>query len=141
MCVPGVHAWATPGSSATAASAALGVRASLRMLQGLAGPALDDVRQFVGTIRAEVDGLAGTSRDLRARVVKAADAAEARLAELDALVDVVQQEVESAALDIAATLRTVRRGASLLDLGRRVVSGGAGRKKRGRGRDREEENP
>ena len=119
------------------ASAALGMRASLRMLQGLAGPALDDVRQLVGTIRAEVDGLAGTSRDLRARVVKAADAAAARLAELDALVDVVQEEVESAALDIAATLRTVRRGASLLDLGRRVVTGG--RKKRGRGRDRKEE--
>ena len=122
--------------AAATASAALGMRASLRML---AGPALDDARQLVSTIRAEVDGLAGTSRDLRARVVKAADAAEARLAELDALVDVVQREVESAALDIAATLRTVRRGASLLDLGRRVISGGAGRKKRGRGRDREEE--
>jgi len=127
--------------AAATASAALGMRASIRMLEGLAGPALDDARQLVSTIRAEVDGLAGTSRDLRARVVKAADAAEARLAELDALVDVVQREVESAALDIAATLRTVRRGASLLDLGRRVISGGAGRKKRGRGRDREEEDP
>src|SRR5438309_2218336 len=51
--------------AAASASAALGMRASLRMLQGLAGPALDDVRQLVGTVRAEVEGLAGTSRDLR----------------------------------------------------------------------------
>src|SRR5205809_337325 len=65
--------------AAATASAALGMRASLRMLQDLAGPALDDVRQLVGTIRAEVDGLAGTSRDLRARVRKAALAAVALL--------------------------------------------------------------
>ncbi len=98
--------------AATTASAALGMRASLKMLQGLAGPALEDVRA-------------------------------ARLAELDALVDVVQQEVEAAALDVAATLRTVRRGVSLLDLGRRVVTGGkgGGRKKRDRGRDAEEDDP
>src|SRR6266566_1687434 len=116
--------------AATTASAALGMRASLKMLQGLAGPALEDVR-----------GLAGTSRDLRARVVTAADAAAARLAELDALVDVVQQEVEAAALDVAATLRTVRRGVSLLDLGRRVVTGGrgGGRKIRDHGRAAEED--
>ena len=127
--------------AAATASAALGMRASLKMLQGLAGPALEDVRGLVGTIRAEVEGIAGTSRDLRARVVTAADAAAARLAELDALVDVVQQEVEAAALDVAATLRTVRRGVSLLDLGRRVVTGGrgGGRKKRDRGRDTEED--
>src|SRR2546422_4388710 len=38
------------------------------------------------------------------------DAAEARLQDLDALLDVVQEEVESAVLDVAATLRGVRRG-------------------------------
>src|SRR6266576_2266685 len=124
--------------AAATASAALGMRTSLKMLEGLAGPALGDVRSLVGTIRAEVEGLAGTSRELRARVVRAADAAAARLAELDGLVGVVQEEVEAAALDVAATLRTVRRGTSLLDLGRRVVTGGGEgkRKRRARGRER-----
>jgi len=108
--------------AAAALSAALGVRGVLGMLRGLAGPALEDVRTLVGTIRAEVEGLTATSRDLRGRVVKAADAAQARLAALDALVDGVQQDVRAAALDIVATLRTVRRGASLVDLGRRVFA-------------------
>ncbi|SRR6266513_1312070 len=121
--------------AAATASAALGMRTALKMLQGLAGPALEDVRSLAGTIRAEVEGLTGTSRELRARVVRAADAAAARLAELDALVGAVQEEVEGAALDVAATLRTLRRGTSLLDLGRRAVTGGGGGRKR-RGRER-----
>jgi uncharacterized protein YoxC len=101
--------------------AALGVRAFLRVLRELAGPALGDVRQLVASIRAEADGLVGTSRDLRGRIVRAADAAEARLADLDALFEVVQEEVESTALDVAATLRNVRRGLSVLEWGRRAL--------------------
>jgi hypothetical protein len=101
--------------------AALGVRAFLRVLRDLAGPALGDVRQLVATIRAEADGLVGTSRDLRGRIVQAADAAEARLTDLDALFEVVQEEVESTALDVAATLRNVRRGLSVLEWGRRAL--------------------
>jgi uncharacterized protein YoxC len=105
----------------SAVVAALGVRAFARVLQELAGPALGDVRQLVATIRSEADGLVGTSRDLRGRIVRAADAAEARLADLDALFEVVQEEVESTALDVAATLRNVRRGLSLLEWGRRAL--------------------
>jgi uncharacterized protein YoxC len=104
--------------------AALAVRAFLRLLQALAGPALDDVRQLVATIRTEADGLIGTSRDLRGRIVKAADAAETRLADLDALIEVAQEEVESTVLDVAATLRNVRRGLSLVEWGRRALKRG-----------------
>jgi len=99
-----------------------------RLLEQLAGPAVSDVRQLVATIRSEAEGLAGTSRELRARIVKAADAAEARLQDLDALLDVVQEEVESAVLDVAATLRGVRRGVALVDWGRRALK--RGRRKR-----------
>ncbi len=101
--------------------AVLALRTSLRVLEGLAGPALGDVRQLVATIRAEADGLVGTSRDLRTRIVKAADAAEERLADLDALFEVVQDEVETTALDVAATLRNVRRGLTVLEWGRRAL--------------------
>jgi len=114
--------------AAAAVGAALAMRALIRLLQGLAGPALDDVRQLIGTIRTEVDGVTGTSRELRQRVVKAADAAQARLAELDALVEVVQDEVESVAIDVAGTLRTLRRGVGLLDWGRRTIKRGRGKR-------------
>src|SRR5256885_7137400 len=103
-----------------------------RLLEQLAGPAVSDVRQLIATIRTEAEGLAGTSRELRGRIVKAADAAEARLQDLDALLDVVQEEVESAVLDVAATLRGVRRGIALVDWGRRAAQGGGGGQPGGR---------
>ncbi|MGH7537850.1 MAG: hypothetical protein ACREMF_04390 [Gemmatimonadales bacterium] len=76
-------------------AAALGVRAILRALQDSAIPVVTDVRQLVSTIRKEVDGVAETSRELRQRIGRAAEAAETRLA------------------DIATTVRTVQQGLSL----------------------------
>ena len=110
--------------AAASVVAALGFRAFLRVVRELAGPALGDVRALVTAIRSEADGLVGTSRDLRERIVRAADAAEARLAELDAVFEVVQEEVEATVLDVAATMRTVRRGISLLEWGRRTLKRG-----------------
>jgi hypothetical protein len=110
------------------AAVAFELKTILQMLQQLAGPALGDVRQIVGLIRAEAEGFVGVSRDLRERIVHAADAAEARLADLDALFEVVQTEVETTVLDVGATLRNVRRGISILDWGRRALK--RGRRKR-----------
>ncbi len=110
--------------AAASVVAALGFRAFRRVVRDLAGPALGDVRALVAAIRSEADGLVGTSRDLRERIVKAADAAEARLADLDAVFEVVQEEVETTVLDVAATMRTVRRGISLLEWGRRTLKRG-----------------
>src|SRR6266699_1083609 len=95
-----------------------------RVLRELTGPAVGDVRALVATIRTEAEGLAGTSRELRQRIVNAADAAEARLADLDAVFEVVQEEVEATVLDVAATMRSVRRGISLLEWGRRTLKRG-----------------
>lgn len=105
-------------------AAVLALRAFLRVFEHLAGPAVSDARQLVAGIRAEAESLVGTSRDLRSRVVKAADAAEARLADLDALFTVVQEEVEATALDMAATLRNLRRGLSLFEWGKRTLKRG-----------------
>jgi hypothetical protein len=109
---------------------ALGMKALLRSLEQLAGPALSDVRQLIGVIRGEAEALAGTSRDLRLRIVRAADAAETRLNDLDALLDVVQDEVEDTALDVAATFRNVRRGLSAWRWGRRALQRARGRRPR-----------
>ena len=61
-----------------------------------------------------------TSRDLRARLQRAADAAEGRLGDLEALLDVLYEEVEETALDVASALRTTRRGASVLSAMKRA---------------------
>jgi len=101
----------------------LGIRTFARALEQLAGPAISDVRQLIGTIRGEADALVDTSRDIRQRIVSAADAAERRLSDLDALVEVVQEEMEETVVDAAATLRNVRRGLSLWQWGRKVLKG------------------
>jgi hypothetical protein len=106
-----------------------GMRTFLRVMKQLAGPAISDVRLLIGSIKAEADALVGTSRDIRLRIVHAADAAEARLSDLGALVDIVQEEVEETAIDAAAALRNVRRGLSLWQWGRKVLKG----KKRDKG--------
>jgi len=107
----------------------LRMHAFVRALEQMAGPALDDVRQMIGTIKGEAEALVGTSREIRERIVSAADAAERRLSDLDALVEVVQDEVEDTVLDAAATLRNVRRGLSLWQWGRKVLKGKKKRRK------------
>jgi hypothetical protein len=104
-------------------AAALGVRAAVRALKAFAGPAITDVRQLIGSIKIEADALVGTSRDVRHRIVRAADAAEERLTSLDALAEVMQEELEETAVDAAATMRDVRRGLSVWKFGRKLLKG------------------
>ncbi|HEX4632364.1 MAG TPA: hypothetical protein VH163_00930, partial [Gemmatimonadales bacterium] len=86
----------------------------------LAIPAMDDVRGLLGTIRTEADALVGTSQNIRLKIVKATDAAEVRLSNLAALVDVLQEEADDVALDAAAAVRSVRRGVAAFSLGKRL---------------------
>jgi len=104
-------------------AAALGVRAAVKALKIFAGPAISDVRQLIGSIKIEADALVGTSRDVRQRIVRAADAAEDRLTDLDALAEVMQSELEETAIDAAATMRDVRRGLSVWKFGRKLLKG------------------
>jgi len=99
-------------------AAAFGVRTFLQAVRHSAEPVVQDVRQLIGTIRSEADGLAETSRDMRQRIVHAADAAEARLAELGDALGEAEREIGETAKDVAATARTVRRGVSVWRLGR-----------------------
>ncbi|SRR5216110_1986948 len=113
-------------SAAALAAAALGVRAAVHALKGFAGPAIADVRQLIGSIKNETDALVGASRDVRQRIIRAADAAEERLTDLDSLAAVMQEELEETALDAAATMRDVRRGLSVWRWSRKLLK----RKKR-----------
>ena len=110
-------------AAAAIIAAALGVRAAVKALKVFAGPAIADVRQLIGSIKIEADALVGTSRDVRHRIVRAADAAEERLTSLDALAEVMQEELEETAVDAAATMRDVRRGLSVWKFGRKLLKG------------------
>lgn len=103
--------------------AALGVRSAVHALKSFAGPAIADVHQLISSIKVEADALVGASRDVRHRIVGAVDAAEQRLTDLDALVDVMQDELEETALDAAATIRDVRRGLSVWRWSRKLLKG------------------
>ena len=74
---------------------------------------LEDASKVVAVVRGETEGLTETSKDVRERLTTLVDRTEERLRDLDALIDVVQYEVEETALDVAAALRTTRRSASI----------------------------
>ena len=70
-----------------------------------------------------VDGrrLAETSRRVRRKVVRGIDRVEERLADLETLYDVVHDEVEDTALDVAAALRSARQGNGMIGRVRRLL--------------------
>lgn len=107
----------------------LGMRAALQALRDLAGPAIDDARQLIGSIRTEVDAVAETSRDIRGRIVKAADAAEARLTQVNTLIGGLQGSVASTFHDVAGTIRMLLRSISILDWGRKRIKRGRTKKR------------
>jgi uncharacterized protein YoxC len=72
-------------------------------------------------VRHEAGAFAQTARRLRRKAVRAADRIEVKLQELETLYEVVHDEVEGAALDLAAALRSVRRGNGMLGRVRRLL--------------------
>ncbi|MES2306397.1 MAG: hypothetical protein V4558_12855 [Gemmatimonadota bacterium] len=92
------------------------------------GPTLQALNRL-GTGGAEVVELAQeevreiiyTTRRLRKDVEKSVTRARRRLADFEAVVEVVQEEVEETALDLGAALRTVRTGTGVIGRLRRMV--------------------
>jgi uncharacterized protein YoxC len=72
-------------------------------------------------VRQETGAFAQTGRRLRRKLVRAADRVEMKLVELETLYDVVHDEVEGTALDVAAALRSVRRGNGMIGRVRRLL--------------------
>lgn len=118
-----IIALAAVAVSAALVAAAMGIRSAVKALKVFAGPAIADVRLLISNIKTEADALVGTSRDIRHRIVGAADAAEERLTALDSLAEVMQEELEEAAVDAAATMREVRRGLSVWRWGSKLLKG------------------
>ncbi len=76
----------------------------------MAEQARDEVGQIVDVVhRVRVDAEAGINRTRR------------RLADFEAMIDVVQEEVEDTALDVAAAIHTARSGIGIVGQLRRLV--------------------
>ena len=75
-------------------------------------------------VRHEAGALAQTSRRVRRKLVRGVDRVEDKLSDLETLYDLVHGEVEDAALDVAATLRSVRRGNGMIGRVRRMLVAG-----------------
>lgn len=109
------------------------LRRLTRLMQTLerdARPTLDSVRRTADeasrvavVLRSEAEGYAGTSKRLRGRVERFADSVEERLLEFETMLDVLQEELEATVLDVAALLRTTRRGSGILHAVKRAVLG------------------
>ncbi len=78
-------------------------------------------QDLLALVRQEAGAFAHTGRRLRRQVVKGADRIQTRLADLETLYDIVHEEVEDTALDVAAVLRSVRRGNGVLGRIRRLL--------------------
>lgn len=74
----------------------------------------EEVRDVVKTVRGEVNRIADASAELSERMLDLSDAAETRINEVNALLDVLQDEVEDTALSAAAAVRGARVGAVAL---------------------------
>jgi hypothetical protein len=117
------------------AFAAIGVAVTLlartairevRELREEVAPAISAVRRITdagadlsGDIKQEVREYLATSRAVRRDLERGVYQVKSRLADLDALYEVVHEEVEDTALDVAARVRAVRNGAGMVSRIRR----------------------
>ena len=74
----------------------------------------EDAGKIVGQLRGEIEQIVATSRDVRLRVSGAAGSLDERARDLEAVLDILQDEVEETALDVAVALRATRRGTSVI---------------------------
>jgi hypothetical protein len=88
---------------------------------GAAHRLTEQAQDLMVLVRQEAGAFAQTGRRVRRKLMKGADRIELKLQDLETLYDVLQGEVEDAALDVAATLRSLRRGDGMLGRVRRLL--------------------
>ncbi|MEO7137593.1 MAG: hypothetical protein ABI037_07740 [Gemmatimonadales bacterium] len=81
----------------------------------------EQAQEVMVLVRHEAGAFAQTSRRLRRKTVRAVDRIEAKLQDLETLYDVVHDEIEGGALDLAAAFRSLRRGGGVLKRVRRML--------------------
>jgi uncharacterized protein YoxC len=81
----------------------------------------EQAQEVMVLVRQEAGAFTQTARRLRRKTVRAVDRIEAKLQDLETLYDVVHDEIEGGVLDIAAALRSLRRGNGVLRRVRRML--------------------
>lgn len=81
----------------------------------------EEGRGLATKLQAEVTDVIRTSQRVRHDVERGVGQARRRLADLDALAEVMQEELEDTALDVAARLRGVRSGLGVVSRVRRLL--------------------
>lgn len=79
-----------------------------------ASDVMDNLNYISASIRTDVEQFKGTIDSAQTRLTAAAEVAEQRINELNALLGVVQEEAERIFIDTASTIRGVKVGASAL---------------------------
>lgn len=86
----------------------------LDALRSEAERVLETIREITESGAEEARHYLATSKSIRRDLEHGVRRVKSRLAELDALYEVVHEEVEDTALDVAARVRAVRQGASVV---------------------------
>ena len=112
-----------------AQQASRGLTNELAELRREIGPTLAALNKFgdagsevVDLARNEVRELVATSQALRTDVRRGVRRAKRRLADVDALVEVMQEEAEETAIDAATAMRTLRTGRGVIGHVRRFLA-------------------
>ncbi len=104
-----------------AVALAIGLRRMSREARTKLTALTADARTATARLRGELDGYADLATETRLKLRRGVDAVENRLQDLDALVEVLQEEAEETALDVAAMVRTVRRSGRVLGIARKAL--------------------
>jgi len=96
---------------------------ALRSVRGMA----EEAQGLTSKLNVEIHEVIRTSSDVRHEVRRGIDQARRRLEDLDALAEVMQEELEDTALAVAARVRSVRRGAGIVGRLRRLLRPGSRR--------------
>ncbi len=99
----------------------VGLRRQSRALRASVATFSADAKAVTAKLRGELDGYVALSHEARGKLRGAMDTVDARLKDLDALVEVLQEEAEETALDVAAFLRTARKTGGILGAARRSL--------------------
>lgn len=99
----------------------LGLRKARRDIGAKLALFTADAKAATTRLRTEVEGFADLSGETRVKLRRAVAKVEDRLSDLDALVEVLQEEAEETALDVAALVRTARHPLSVFGVARAAL--------------------
>jgi len=99
----------------------LGLRKARRDIGAKLAVFTADAKAATTRLRTEVEGFADLSGETRIKLRRAVAKVEDRLSDLDALVEVLQEEAEETALDVAALVRTARHPLSVFGVARAAL--------------------